>query len=192
MPAARMASRMPWPVGSSRSCELPRSDRVGRSLRTPSPARRTSSLPTLSAPADGRRNDAEGPSYRGKLNVRPRRPDAKVRRGKPASVDANRSTHSKRDRRCRSTGYFHQPGRRLAGAPRPPPGKRKPHHWHSGPRCTLDSAFKGDTCKCLVRKGRLELPRPLGHQILSLARLPVPPLSLASEASRGRGEGGRG
>src|SRR5690606_4382440 len=28
-----------------------------------------------------------------------------------------------------------------------------------------------------VRKGGLEPPRPLGHQILSLARLPIPPLS---------------
>ena len=28
-----------------------------------------------------------------------------------------------------------------------------------------------------VREGRLELPRPLGHRILSPARLPVPPLS---------------
>ena len=28
-----------------------------------------------------------------------------------------------------------------------------------------------------VRGGRLELPHPLGHQILSLARLPIPPSS---------------
>jgi hypothetical protein len=31
----------------------------------------------------------------------------------------------------------------------------------------------------LVRKGGLEPPRPCGHEILSLARLPVPPLSHA-------------
>ena len=29
----------------------------------------------------------------------------------------------------------------------------------------------------MVRKGGLEPPRPFGHQILSLARLPIPPLS---------------
>ena len=29
----------------------------------------------------------------------------------------------------------------------------------------------------MVRKGGLEPPRPFGHQILNLARLPIPPLS---------------
>ena len=35
----------------------------------------------------------------------------------------------------------------------------------------------GSSGKAMVRKGGLEPPRPLGHQILSLARLPIPPLS---------------
>ena len=35
-----------------------------------------------------------------------------------------------------------------------------------------------------VRKGGLEPPSPLGHQILNLARLPVPPLSRKGLLSR--------
>ena len=40
--------------------------------------------------------------------------------------------------------------------------------------------------RATVREGRLELPRPLGHRILSPARLPVPPLSLWREGRRAR------
>ena len=31
----------------------------------------------------------------------------------------------------------------------------------------------------MVRKGGLEPPRPNGHEVLNLARLPIPPLSQA-------------
>src|SRR5215475_10286548 len=37
--------------------------------------------------------------------------------------------------------------------------------------------FAGKYSNQLVRKGGLEPPSPFGHQILSLARLPIPPLS---------------
>src|SRR5947199_9435801 len=40
----------------------------------------------------------------------------------------------------------------------------------------------------IVREGRLELPRPLGHRILSPARLPVPPLSRMRSVNEGRRE----
>ena len=33
----------------------------------------------------------------------------------------------------------------------------------------------------LVRKGGIEPPRPCGHKILNLARLPIPPLSHAAQ-----------
>ena len=41
----------------------------------------------------------------------------------------------------------------------------------------------------VVRKEGLEPPYLFRYQILSLARLPVPPLSLASQPSRGSGNG---
>src|SRR2546428_7487722 len=41
----------------------------------------------------------------------------------------------------------------------------------------------------LVRKGGLEPPRPCGHKLLRLARLPIPPLPQAYPPSR-RGRGG--
>jgi hypothetical protein len=36
----------------------------------------------------------------------------------------------------------------------------------------------GSRFKTQMREGGLEPPRPFGHQILNLARLPIPPLSL--------------
>jgi hypothetical protein len=48
------------------------------------------------------------------------------------------------------------------------------------------SPVPGDRLRChlllgrrgvLVRKGGLEPPRPCGHKVLNLARLPIPPLS---------------
>ncbi len=37
-------------------------------------------------------------------------------------------------------------------------------------------AGREEKCEILVRKEGFEPPRPFGHKILSLARLPVPPL----------------
>ena len=39
----------------------------------------------------------------------------------------------------------------------------------------VDEDFRAGETSSFVRGGRLELPHPFGHQILSLARLPIPP-----------------
>ena len=67
-------------------------------------------------------------------------------------------------------------------------GKEKPHE---GTRLGGSNKTEGNYWKekGLVRKEGFEPPRPFGHKILSLARLPVPPLPrgasiLAGAASR--------
>ena len=49
----------------------------------------------------------------------------------------------------------------------------------AGPR-SIQLSYK----RTMVPKGRLELPYPLGHYALNVARLPVPPLRLETSESR--------
>ena len=60
------------------------------------------------------------------------------------------------------------------------------------PRLQLQIAVQVVNAQGVVRKEGLEPPYLFGYQILSLARLPVPPLSLKSQPSRGWGRWGRG